>query len=148
MTTERIIICFHPDGTFRGASATDYGGQPVEISASEIPSLGIDIAALARIAELEAEIAALQTAPQEQAPPDAIKAWQAKAVLLLMGLLAASESVIESLEEPQRTIIKSAWDNNADFPRQSPTILSIAAALSLSEEQVNTMFEQAASLSV
>jgi hypothetical protein len=133
-----------------GEVITEKPGQarpiPTELSASILGS--VNAAALARIAELEAEIAALQSSATEPAPTDSIKAWQAKAVLSLMGLLTAAETAIESLDEPQRTIIKSAWDNNADFPRQSPTILSLAVALSLSEEQVNDMFEQAASLSV
>ena len=67
MTTERIIICFHPDGTFRGASATDYGGQPVEISALELPNLGIDIAALARVSELETIVSSIPEKDQHLA---------------------------------------------------------------------------------
>ena len=60
MTTERIIICFNPDGTFRGASSTDFGGQPVEVAADQLPNIGIDVASLARVTELELQVAGIE----------------------------------------------------------------------------------------
>ena len=169
MITERIIITFNPDGTFRGASATDFVGQPVDVSKAELPKLGIDIASLAKVAELEAQVAGLPekdtqikslteqlatanaTIAELTAPPvgiQPIKAWQAKAVLALAGLLDAAAAVIDSLDEPQRTVVQSAWDNNADFSRTSQTVLALAAALQLTDEQLDAMFQQGASLTV
>ena len=143
-------------------------------------------AALARVTELEADLATATTAKTDaeaaqasaesaqataeaqaatlteqlataQAQLDAllnppavvtIRSWQAKAVLSLAGLLATAEAVIDALDEPQRTVVKSAWDNNADFSRQSSTVLALAAALSLTDDQLDAMFAQAAELTV
>lgn len=77
-----------------------------------------------------------------------IRAWQAKAVLELSGLLPAAVAAIDALAEPDRTVVKSAWDNNADFSRQSSTVIALAAALNLTEPQLDAMFEQAAALTV
>ena len=56
---ERIIITFQGDGTFRGASLTDFEGLPVPVDESRLGELvpGINQAAIARVAELEDELA-------------------------------------------------------------------------------------------
>ena len=82
------------------------------------------------------------------ASPNSIKAWQAKAVLSLSGLLTSAEAAIDALPEPRLTIVSSAWANNADFSRDSQTIASLAVALELTSEQLDAMFLQAADLAI
>jgi len=138
----------------------------------------LNAATLVRIAELEAdaatkadELTALQTAHSEAlaakdiereaavraaveaiVPPEpteiTIKAWQAKAILAMQGLLELAEKTIDSLPEPQRTIVMSAWTNNADFPRSSQTILALAAELKLTDATLDAMFAAGAELAV
>lgn len=144
---ERIIITFHRDGTFRGASAQDWDGMPVPLNSEQLAALVPDLnaAALARIAELEA------SPPPPQPAEITIKAWQAKAILEAQGLLADAELVIDSMPDGmQKIAVQSAWRNNADFPRNSETILHLAAALNppLTESQVDEMFAAGASLAV
>ena len=139
---ERI---FDDDGT-TVLSARALPAVPLDFPLSESILGAVNAAALARIAELEAELEAAKATPE----PDAtsIRAWQAKAVLQLSGLLDAAEATIDALEEPQRTVVKSAWANNADFSRTAQTIVALAAALGLTEEQLDAMFAQAAALTV
>lgn len=80
--------------------------------------------------------------------PQTIRAWQAKAILSIQGLLAPAEQVIATLDEPLRTIVTSAWVNNSDFSRTSTTITSLATALELTETQLDEMFIAASALSV
>ena len=143
----RITICL-TDGVLRGASHVADNGLPTELDLSALSALApeINAAALARITELEAELAAALAAPQ--ADPTTIRAWQAKAVLALAGLLDAAESIIAALPEPDRTVVLSAWSNNADFSRTSPTIAALGSALGLTDEQLDAMFTQAAALTV
>ena len=160
---ERILITFNRDGTFRGASNYGWDGMPAPLDVAALAALFPDLnaAAVARVGELEAaanesaakdaQIAQLEARIAELTAPQnvvTIRAWQAKAVLALSGLLEAAEQVIAALDEPQRTVVQSAWANNADFSRQSPTILSLAAALQITEEQLDAMFEQGAALTV
>ena len=64
MKTERIIITFNPDGSFRGASATDFGGLPVDLDPARLADVApmINAAALASLAAKDAEIAEITKA--------------------------------------------------------------------------------------
>ena len=78
--------------------------------------------------------------------PKGILAWQAKAVLTMRGLLAAAEAVIDTLPDEQRIVLRSAWDNNAMFPRNSVIIVTLAADLGLAESDLDEMFVTASKL--
>ena len=58
---ERIIITFQQDGTFRGASVADFDGLPKPLNESGLADIfpAINESALARVATLEAELAAI-----------------------------------------------------------------------------------------
>lgn len=58
---ERIIITFEQDGAFRGASVTDFDGLPKPLDQSGLSDIfpAINEAALARVATLEEELAAI-----------------------------------------------------------------------------------------
>lgn len=92
----------------------------------------------------------------ESAPyvPYRITAWQAKAALAMTPhgestALAAVEAVIAEMEDgPEKVVVKAAWDNNAAFERQAPTILSIGTAIGLSSEQLDALFILGGSLEV
>ena len=58
--TERIIITFNENGSWRGASSTDFGGQPFPLSLSDLSSVcpTLNTSLLSTITELEAKLAA------------------------------------------------------------------------------------------
>jgi len=87
--------------------------------------------------------------------PPQISAWQAKAALALTPhpsggtLLDAVAAVIAAMPEgDEKTLVRAAWDHNASFSRQSPTIVGFATALGLDAEQVNELFRKGARLTV
>lgn len=62
MALERIIITFEQDGTFRGASATDFGGLPVDLTQVDLAKIIPDLntAALSKADAIEAEKAIVE----------------------------------------------------------------------------------------
>lgn len=62
---------------------------------------------------------------------------------------SAAEAAISAMPDGQaKTVAMAAWDNNANFSRTSPTILSFAAALELTDTELDRLFVLAESLTV
>lgn len=78
--------------------------------------------------------------------PTEIASWRAKAILSIQGLTAQVEAIIDSMQDPDKTVALSAWNYGAPFVRNGPTVLAIASALNLSPSQIDEMFILAASL--
>ena len=78
MNIERIIICFHEDGTLKEASAQDYAGLPAPISADQLAKLKLgnvaEIDALRlQLTESQTEVTALKaTITKHEAESDAL----------------------------------------------------------------------------
>lgn len=65
--------------------------------------------------------------------------FQAKAALHLAGLLPSVEAAIAQADP----VTRIAWAEAVEYRRTSPTILALAAALELSDEQVDDLFRTA-----
>lgn len=66
---------------------------------------------------------------------------QAREAIRRAGLLQAVETYIaDPATDP---LVKSAWEYALSFKRTSPTILSVAAAMGWSEEQLDALFIEA-----
>lgn len=65
--------------------------------------------------------------------------FQAKAALHLAGLLPAVETAIAQADP----VTQLAWAEAVEYQRNSPTILALAAALELTDEQVDDLFRTA-----
>ena len=63
---ERIIITFQQDGTFRGASVTDFAGQPKPLDEAALNALFPDVNAssFSRVTTLEEDLSAMTTAKE------------------------------------------------------------------------------------
>ena len=70
--------------------------------------------------------------------PQSVTAFQAKAALLEAGLLDNVEAMMASPSTPR--IVKLAWSEALTFERQSPTVLSLGAALGLSSDELDALF--------
>jgi hypothetical protein len=77
--------------------------------------------------------------------PQVVSRFQAKAALLNAGLLDDVEAMIDDPATPEVT--KLAWAEAQEFHRQSPTVLAIASALNLADQQVDDLFIAAAAIS-
>jgi hypothetical protein len=80
--------------------------------------------------------------------PREIPNWRAKAVLATMGKLAAIETAIESLPDPERTIVSLAWGGDAKLARRGKTVLDLASALGPSSDEVDALFIAAEAIEV
>lgn len=91
----------------------------------------------------EAEAAALieQFVPAP-AVPQAVTRFQARAALHQAGLLEQAQSLMADPQTPM--LARLAWSDALEFRRQSPMVLSMAAALGLSEQQLDGLFTVAA----
>lgn len=127
------------------AAFSDWRDDLIRAHAAELQAVHI-----AKDAEREAAVTAAIESIQPPPPAElTIKSWQAKAILEAQGLLDAAETVIAGMPDGiQKIAVQSAWRNNADFPRQSETILTLAAAIGLTESQVDEMFSAAAQLTI
>lgn len=76
--------------------------------------------------------------------PQSVTRFQARAALHLAGLLPQVEALMsDPATDPPARI---AWQDAQEFRRQSPTVLAMAQALGLSEQQLDQLFTTAASL--
>jgi hypothetical protein len=160
MIQQRILIVLE-SGAFQGASITNDTGSPVPLDLTDLTALLPDLnaaailaadagqSAVSALAGKDAEIEVLTARIAElTATPETIANWRAKAVLALAGFIPAVEAALDGMAEPARTVARYAWDGGADFARTGPTVLALAAALGLTDAQLDAMFSQAASLQV
>ncbi len=86
--------------------------------------------------------------PDPYAPPFTqplvVSRFQARAALHLAGLLSAVEALMAAPETDM--LARLAWADAIEFRRDSPTLVAMAAALSLTDEQLDQLFITAAGL--
>ena len=63
---ERIVITFQQDGTFRGASVTDFAGQPKPLDEAALNALfpAVNASSFSRVTTLEEDLSAMTTAKE------------------------------------------------------------------------------------
>lgn len=82
--------------------------------------------------------------PPPEPAPQSVTRFQARAALHLAGLLPQVEALMgDPATDP---LARIAWQDAQEFRRQSPTVLAMAQALGLSEQQLDQLFTTAASL--
>ena len=103
MNIERIIITLNPDGTFRGASATDFGGLPVHLEPEQLEKVApsINAASLVRIEEAEAALTAAKSEAEAALTAAKSEAEAAKAAL------AEKEAYQAAMVETVTTVLQS-----------------------------------------
>ncbi|MCO5213685.1 MAG: hypothetical protein M9936_28635 [Caldilinea sp.] len=77
-------------------------------------------------------------------PPQVVSRFQARAALHLAGLLTAVEALMA--DPATDTLARLAWTDAQEFRRTSPTMLAMASALSLTDEQLDQLFVTAAGI--
>lgn len=101
------------------------------------------------------ELNALELTPFVPPVPSSITAWQAKAGLAMTAhtetetLLEAAEAALNAMPEGvEKIVVLSAWNNNANFERTGPTILSFGTALGMTSDDLDNLFRLGGSLTV
>lgn len=87
---------------------------------------------------------AVEEPPIPEPIPDVVTPFQAKAALLQAGLLPSVEAAIEAADP----VVRLAWEYALEFRRTSPAVQGLAQAMGWTEEQLDGLFEMAATIEV
>lgn len=80
------------------------------------------------------------------AVPEAVTMRQARLALLGAGRLEAVQAAIDALPEPKKAAAKISWEYSVQVQRHNGLVPQMAAALGLSEAQIDALFIAAAAL--
>lgn len=81
--------------------------------------------------------------------PQAISRAQGKAVLIQQGLWAAVLAYVNAVEDPtEKALAEVALNDTQEWRRDSPFLTTAAAALGITEEQMDEMFVAASQVSL
>lgn len=84
------------------------------------------------------------TEPAEPVIPSVVTMAQAKLALLYAGLYEQVEQALADLPEPQKTAALIEWNHRQTLEREHPLVAQVAAALGLTEQQLDDLFVDAA----
>jgi len=85
---------------------------------------------------------AFEDVPKPPAPIPTVSAWQIRKGLNALGLRAAVEAAVASAD--QNT--KDAWQYAKEFERDHPLVISLAAAIGKTSEELDALFSLSATL--
>ena len=73
--------------------------------------------------------------------PQVVTPRQMRVALIMSGTSIASiEAMIDALEEPQRSIVKTTWEYSTEFKRDNEILNSMAGQLGLAQDDVDNLF--------
>ena len=78
--------------------------------------------------------------------PESVTMRQARLVLLGAGLLSTIDAAIAAMPTPQKEAAQIEWEYAVDVRRDSLLVLNLAAALGLTDVQVDALFVAGAAL--
>lgn len=138
---ERIVITFHPDGTFRGASLTDFEGLPVPIDQSRLVELvpGINQAAIARVAELESELANAIAGQPDDMPVAGVTKLTIKRRLDALGKWETFKAILAQAPEAVQDEWTLAQEIRADDPMFIANRESFRTALGMTNAEFDAL---------
>lgn len=85
-----------------------------------------------------------EPAPETKPVPPAISRFQARAALLQVGLLSAVEQAVSQADP----LVRLAWAEAIEWRRDSAALNSIAAAIGLTEAEMDDLFRAAAAIAI
>ena len=78
--------------------------------------------------------------------PVAVDMAQARLALLAVGLLSTVDAAIADMSGPEGEAARIEWEYRATVRRDSPLVVSLAAALGLDDSTLDALFVEAAAL--
>ena len=78
--------------------------------------------------------------------PQVVTMRQARLALLQQGLLANIQPAIDALDEPHRSAANIEWEYSQTVERTRPFVLTLGEALGLTDDDLDALFELAATL--
>jgi hypothetical protein len=86
--------------------------------------------------------------PEPQIVPFEVPTWRLRAILAISNLEQSVTDALDQLTDPQKTIAKRAWSFGSKTERSSPTVDFIKGVLSLTDAEVDDIFQRAANIVV
>lgn len=119
---ERIIATFNKDGTFRGASLTDFDGLPkaLDIEALDKVLPVLNASALARVTELEATIKA-----DKEASDALLEATKADAAAKLAEATAAHSQAMAETQTSHDNALKLLADRTLELEAAQKRVIEL-----------------------
>ena len=77
---------------------------------------------------------------------DTVSMRQARLALFKEGKLSQIQSLIDAMEEPAKTTTQISWDYATVVQRDDELVVQLSTALGLTQEQLDTLFTEAATL--
>jgi hypothetical protein len=78
---------------------------------------------------------------------NSVSARQIRTAMVMSGVsITFVESVIDSMEEPTRTMAQIAWDFSYRFYRQNPLVILLGPAIGLTDAQLDELWKLAITL--
>lgn len=79
--------------------------------------------------------------------PSSVSPRQIRIALIMTGFsLDLIENTINSLPEPDKSIVRVTWEYSVEFQRNNAVLLSMAPVLGLSDSQIDDLFRLASTL--
>ncbi len=79
--------------------------------------------------------------------PESVTKRQGRQQMILMGIIGMVQPAIDAIEDPiQRALVQSFWDDSSDYEREHPQMVELAAAIGITESQLDQAFVQASRL--
>lgn len=75
-----------------------------------------------------------------------VELWRIKGVLTLMGRINEVDIAIEKLPEPNRTLAGFVWNSGNSLNSQNDTVKFVQSVLGLTDEEKDSIFDQAAAI--
>jgi len=97
-----------------------------------------------KVIEADANGLPVAVDPPPPGPPQVVSRFKARAALHLAGLLTTVEALMAAPETDE--LARLAWKDATEFHRDSPTLVVMAAKLSLTDEQIDQLFITAAGI--
>lgn len=89
----------------------------------------------------------IEPEPLPEPIPQKLSRAQARAALIMAGLIDQVQPSIDAISDPlQRALAQNDWDNRLEFERDHPQLLAMAAALGLTDEDLDQLFIEGAKL--
>lgn len=88
-----------------------------------------------------------EAVPSAPTIPQSVTRRQARQALLLAGRLQDVQPAIDAIADPlQRGLVQIEWDDSQEFQRARPTLIALATAIGMTDQDLDNLFTQAALL--
>ena len=122
-------------------------GHVVTFVRADVPPGWQPPAGCKAVPEVALPVGYTMAATLPQPVPESVKAVQFRHLLICKGLAAGVDAAIEQVATPvERDMVRSYWEYETEFQRDSPRLAMLAAACRFTETQLDDLFREASEI--